>query len=337
MGEHGRVTQHDPFDPDQARHASEVIRGHVRLAGHRRVSHGLFLPLTTGLSPRAEFLRDLTAWLEVLPRNAAFTHVTAARVLQWQLPALPEQVPVFAAVEGDIPRPQRAGLAYSRLVRPTQCAEMCGLPIDAPEEILLRAARDLGLLDLVILVDSARQAGHVDPRRLEVVLSSHRPGVRMLREAWQLSDHRAASGGETVLRVFHVAMDVTVEPQAVLFDEHGQVVGHADLLVLATGDVHEYDGEVHRDKSRHQVDLRRERGLLSASRHRRGFTLDDLLNHPLTVMHELDRALGRPHRMSRLRRWQRLVENSLYSPLGRDRVLNRWRRINGIMDWSRTA
>jgi hypothetical protein len=54
-------------------------------------------------------------------------------------------------------------------------------------------------------------------------------------------------------------------------------------------------------------------------------------------MHEIDRALGRRHVASRLRRWRRLVDNSVYSEAGRQRVMNRWRRQNGIMDWSQTA
>jgi hypothetical protein len=186
-------------------------------------------------------------------------------------------------------------------------------------------------------MDSARRIGHVDPQRMSAVISSRRPGVRMLAQAWSWSDDRSESGGETVLRIFHRVLDVPVEPQAVLRDEHGRVVGQADLLILGTPHVQEYDGEVHRDKQRHRIDLRRERGLAATAYDRRGYSLDDLLNHPLTVMHEIDRLLGRPHRMSRLRRWQRLVENSMFGERGRERVVNRWRRVNGIIDWSETA
>jgi hypothetical protein len=337
--EHGYVA--DRQDPEGAReHAaapSEVLRGHIRLAGHRRVSHGLFLPLVPGLTRDQEFLRDLQAWREVLPETAAFTHVTGARLLQWQLPVLPRPVPVFAAVAGDVSRPQRTGLVYSRLVRQNHSADVHGLPVDAPEEILLRAARDLGLLDLVIMTDSGRHLHHIDRERMSVVLASGRPGVRMLARAWDLSDHRAESAGESILRVFHIAMGIPVEPQAVLVDEKGHVVGRADLRITGTDDLSEYDGEIHRTKGQHKTDLRRERGLNDTAYRRHGYALDDLLNHPITVMHELDRRLKRPHRMARLRRWQRLVENSLFGERGKDRVLNRWRRVNGIIDWSEAA
>ena len=323
-----------PPPPEPPEHAP--VRGEIRQAGFLRVGHGLFRPLIPGLDEDQEFRRDLEAWLLVLPEEAVFTHVTAARLLGWQLPALPEQVPVFAAVVNDESRPRRPGLICSRLVRPHEPGDV-GLPVDRPEEILLRAARDLGTLDLVVMIDSARRLGHIDEKRMKAILDSRRPGVRVLRAAWNMSSDRAESGPETLLRIFHEAIDVDVEPQAVLFDADGQVIGRADLLVKGTKRLHEYDGAVHRDGTQHRTDLRRERGLAGSDYERRGFTLDDLLNHALVVMHELDRELGRPHKLARLTRWRRLVENSLYSEVGRRRVLNRWQRQMGVVDWSRTA
>jgi hypothetical protein len=313
------------------------IRGEVRAVGYRRVSHGLYLRLTPGLSADKEFMRDLTAWLKVLPEGAVFTHVTAARLLGWQLPSLPEQVPVFAAVEADDNRPRRSGLICSRLVRPTRPVVAHTLPVEEPEEILLRAARDMGMIDLVIMIDSARRQEVVNEKRLLALLATRRPGVRPLRMAWSLSDPRADSGPESVLRLFHDCIDVPVEPQAKLYDESGNLVGQADLLVTGTAFLHEYDGAGHRAKGQQRTDLRRGRGLSGTKYVRNGFTLDDLLNHPLVTMHEIDRLLERPHKMARIWRWRRMVENSLYSPVGRERVLNRWRRVNGIVEWSRTA
>jgi hypothetical protein len=317
----------------------EAIRGEVRLAGHRRVSHGLFLPHVPGLSLERELFRELSAWQLVLPGDAGFTHVTGAEILGWQLPHLPDRshLPIFAAIAGDGSRPRRPGLICSRLVRPANTAIINGLRVDQPEEILLRAARDLGLLDLTILIDSARHLGHIDPERIRAVMASSRPGVRMLRLGWDMSDDRSESGPETALRVFHRAIDVPVRPQALLTDDSGVVVGRADLLIIGTRHLSEYDGDGHRAKEQHRVDLRRERGLSATDYVRHGYTLDDLLNHPITVMHEIDRMIQRPHRTSRIRRWQRLVDNSLFSVAGRERILNRWRRVGGILDWSQTA
>jgi hypothetical protein len=322
---------------DRRKDADLPIRGEVRVAGYRRVSHGLFLRRRPGLTEDEEFKRDLIAWREVVPKDAVFTHVTAARILGWQLPRLPRQVPVFVAVSGDQSRPRRPGLVCSRLVRPAWTSDECPFPVDAPEEVMLRAARDMGTLDLTVMIDSGRRLGAFDDERVLKLLASRRPGVRALARAWRASDPRAASSGETLLRLFHDAMDVPVEPQAKVYGPHGELVGIADLRVRGTTSLHEYDGSGHRDRDQHRTDLRRERGLAGTSFVRKGFTLDDLLNHPHVVMHELDRLLERPHRLSRLNRWRTLVENSLYSEIGRERVLNRWYRVMGHIDWSRTA
>jgi hypothetical protein len=158
-----------------------------------------------------------------------------------------------------------------------------------------------------------------------------------LRAAWASADPRSESGGETLLRIFHKVMGVAVEPQVDLIDDAGRFVGRADLLVTGTTNIAEYDGAGHRDKQQHRSDLRRERRLAGTPYVRRGFTLDDLLNHPAVAMHELDRMLGRAHQQQRLRRWRRLVDHSMYSAAGRSRLLNRWRREMGVVDWSRTA
>ena len=318
------------------------VRGEIRLADYRRVSHGLFLPRRSGLAPEDEFRRDLHAWLLVLPEGAVFTHLTGARLLGWRLPQMPEQVPVFAAVRGGEQRPRRPGLLCSRLVATPDHGRARqltgdGLPVDQPEEILLRAARDLGHLDLVTMIDSAIALGDLDPQRMAAILASGRPGVAALRAAYVAGDGRAESAGETLLRLFHEAMEVPVVPQVDLCDTDGRLVGRADLLVVGTTDVHEYDGAVHRGQDQHRSDLRRERRLAGTPYARRGFTLDDLVNHPAVTMHELDRALGRVHRPHRLRRWRRLVEHSMYSADGRARMLNRWRRAMGVVDWARSA
>ncbi len=314
----------------------DAIRGQVRLVGFERLSHGLYQPTRPGLSAYQAFLRELRALMLVLPPDAAFTHVTGARVLRWQLPNLPDNVPVFAAVRGDR-RPRRHGLIASRLTHPSEVTVVDGLPIDSAEEILLRAARDLGVLDLVIMLDSALRLGHVDPTRLGVLESSGRPGSVRLRRAHSLADGRAESAGETVLRIFHEVMDVPVEPQASIYDHDGHLIGVVDLLVTGMDRAHEYDGAGHRERRQHTVDLRRERGWSNSPYTRSGYTLDDLLNHPIVVMHELDRLLGRPHSLRRIQRWRTMIDESLYGVRGRARVMNRWQRIVGVVEWPGTA
>lgn len=312
----------------------EPIRGQRRSKGFRRVSHGLFLRARSDLSDDQEFLRDLRAWLAVLPDGALFTHVTGARLRGWALPRLPEQVPIFAAVQDDPSRPRRPGLICSRLRRTTtQPGSRRGLPVDSAEEILLRCARDLGHIDLVILVVSALRARDVDKQAMQRLLASRRPGVARLRSAWNEASAKLESPGEVLLYLFHRAIGIAVEPQVPVHDDNGALVGVADLLVTDTRNVHEYDGAAHRGKTAHRNDLRRDRGWAGTKYVRRGYTLDDLLNYSLVVMHEIDRALNRPHFPSRHDRWRTLVDGSMYSEAGRERVMNRWHRAMGVLDW----
>lgn len=312
------------------------IRGEVRGAGVRRLSHGLGLIERDDLTDDEEFLRELRALRLVLPTDAVYTHVTGARLRGWQLPALPEHTPYFAATRSD-KRPRRPGLLCSRLTHEAPRDTVAGIPVDAAEEILLRCARDLGVLDLVIMIDSAQGLGHLDPARMEAILASRRPGSRRLRRAWKLADPKAESGGETVLRVFHEALEIPVRSQVPIHDHDGRYLGRGDLLVIGTTFVHEYDGAHHRSKGQQRTDLRRVRAWSGTPYTRNGFTLDDLLNHALVVMHELDRLLDRRHKQARIERWRGLISESLYSPTGRARVMNRWKRQMGVIEWPQTA
>ena len=326
---HSERTMHGMALTDDA-----PIRGEMRCAGFRRVSHGLFLTVREGLSEEEEFARELSAWLLVLPEGAVFTHVTGARLLGWRLPRLPEQVPVFAAVEEKHPRPRRPGLICSRLRRKASPVPDQRFPIDSPEEILLRASRDLGVLDVVVMLDSALELGHISMTRLDAFVKSGRPGVRVLSAAMQRADPRSESAGETVLRAFEEAMGVGVASQVTLVNADDTFLARVDFLVSGTKKVHEYDGAGHRTNDQHRRDLRRDRRLAEAGYERSGFTLDDLLNHPATTMHEIDRSLDRPHRPARLARWKALVSASLYDGESRQRVMNRWKRAMAVTDWS---
>jgi len=329
MNENGQYTRGDA--------GRAPIRGNIRAGGYRRVSHGLYLPVAAGTDAGDEHRCDLTAWLLVLPPDAVFTHVTAADLCGWWLPKLPWFVPVFAATAASgVPR--RAGLICSRLPRSSQTGCVDGLPVDDPHEILLRAARDLALVDLVVMLDSARRLGHVMADRLDEYCHSGRPGSRRLRHAAALSDPRSESAWETLLRLFHCAVEIDVEPQYDVHDDSGRFAARVDLWVKGTPCMHEYDGDEHEKAPRRKADLRRARRLLDAGAERRGYVADDLLNHPRAMLQEMDRELGRPHRPARLRRWYAWLRESSYSVAGRRRLQNRWLKVNGRgTDWGQTA
>lgn len=314
------------------------IRGHIRSTGFRRVSHGLFLPSTGPPQEDVdERLRELSAWLLVLPDGSAFTHLTAAWLYGWWLPSGLDPMPTFAAVPSTSRGPRRPGLLVSRPTHGFEPVTVRGLPVVPAEEALLACARELGLLDLVPLVESALRNGHVDSDALSRVAHSGRPGTPQLRRAVALANARSQSPWETKLRMFHQSVGVAVEVQKEVRDDGGRLIAIADLWVVGTNSIHEYDGAGHRTGSQHVVDLRRDRGIASSSWIRRGFTARDLLHHDLVVLAELDRVVGRRPDPSRIGAWRRLVAMSSHSDEGRARLHHRWKRAMGVTEWSRTA
>jgi hypothetical protein len=188
------------------------------------------------------------------------------------------------------------------------------------------------------MLDSALRLGHVHSDQLDEYAFSRRPGSRRLRQAVRLSDPRSESAWETLLRLFHVAVDIGVEPQFEVYDDAGRFAGRVDLWLKGTSSAHEYDGEEHEKAARRKSDLRRARRLLDAGVARRGYVADDLLNHPRTMLQEMDRELGRPHRPARLRKWYAWLRESSYSVAGRRRLQNRWLKVNRAgADWGQTA
>jgi very-short-patch-repair endonuclease len=259
----------------------------------------------------------------VLPPHAAFTHLTAAEQFGWWLP---ERVPwpVFAAAAQDDTIPVRPGLLVSRHAPRLDSVVVDELRPTTPAETLLAAARDLGVLDLVILGDSALRLRHCTLADLQLVASQRRRGVRMLRTVIPLLDERSESPWESVMRVLHQAADIEVEPQHKIFDQWGCFVARADLLITGTRRIHEYDGGGHREADTHVADLDRDRRLVEAGWQRCGFTARSVLREGGATIASVDRLLGRGWDPRRLARWNSLVADSLFGPIGRVRVRRRW-------------
>ena len=272
----------------------------------------------------AELCADLLAWQEALPLRTVFTHLTAAQVLGLWLPPVPEGAPTFASVPQGVQPPRRRELRVSRISASFRPVVVRGVRLAPPAEVLLACARDLGLLDLTVLLDCALRRRLVTAGEVAEVAAHGRPGSPALREALAHADPRSESPWETVLRVFHVLCEVPVVPQHEVYDEHGLFVARGDLWLEGTRTLHEYDGAVHRDRRTHIADLARERALANAGWTRRGYTSGDLLGRPGMMLQEADAAIGRPHDPTRLRAWREVLGASLFSREGRARLSARW-------------
>lgn len=295
------------------------VRGQVRRNGWERLSRGLY-----ATTPRT-LTDELLAWQSLLPDHAAFTHLSAAAVYGWWLPA-PIDHPHFVALRTEDPRPRRSKLFACRHPKPVATTTLGALRVTTPAETLLAAARDLGVLDLVVLGDAMLRMGHVTPAELWQTALKRRRGGPLLRTVLPLLDARSESPWESIMRVLHQQAGIPVRPQYEILDDTGTFVARADLLIIGTRRIHEYDGEVHRDRDQHVRDLTRERALQASGWQRFGFSKHHLLTDAASIIRSTDTVLDRPWRPHRVTAWNDLVEHSLLGRTGRGRAYGRWRR-----------
>ena len=313
------------------------VRGRAPDKDWNRIARGLWAPPAEAVSLREQ----LNAWSLVLPPASAFTHLTAAELYTWWLPASPPH-PVFAAMRRSDPRPRHPGLLVCRHPTSFGFTVQGGLRVTTPAETILAAARDLGVLDLVVLGDSALRLGHVTRTELEICAEHRRRGAPLLREVIPLLDKRSESAWESIMRVLQQAAEIPVEPQHPVHDASGRFLARADFWVVGTRRLHEYDGGDHRTPEVQDDDLRRARPLTAADWQRYGFTSRHLRNEPASFIRETDQLLGRPWDAARLRAWEDLLNASMLRRPGRSRALAHWRRAqssaaSGHSGRSRTA
>ena len=283
-------------------------------------------PVTYGAHVRTDLANDfparLRAWQLVLPFWSSFTGLTAALLRGWWVPPLPEHLPLFVA-SGRANRIDRAGLAVCRHDVLPSWELVDGVRVMPPAEALLACARDLGLLDVVALGDAALHAGDVTRAQLVAVSRQRRRGSPLLRRAIPWMDGRPESIYEVLLRMLHRICDVAVEPQYVVVDEAGDPVARADLRILGTNRLPEYDGSDHLQRRQQRRDLRRVGRISDAGFERRGYTKEDVLFGGLSILRDADRALGRPHEPTRIEAWHDLLRDSLFSGAGQHRLMRR--------------
>jgi hypothetical protein len=264
----------------------------------------------------------LRAWQLTLPYFTSFTGVTAAALRRWWLPPLPRDLPLFvASARSD--RIRRPELHVCRHDVVPEAERVQGARVTTAGETILALARDLGLLDVVVIGDAALHLGHTDLDDLRRTARQRRRGAPLLRRAIPLMDGRAESIYEGLLRMLHLACRVPVIPQQVVVDEHGEFVARADLRIVGTNRLPEYDGDTHLARPSQRRDLRRTGRISDAGFERRGYTMEDVLYDGVAVLRDADRALGRRHDPHRIQAWHTLLRESLFTPQGRRRLVDR--------------
>lgn len=301
--------------------ARSISRGERRPAAWTSVTRGAIRRID---APDVH-LAELSAWAHALPAYAAFTHLSAARLLGLWLPPLPQPIPVLVQLPARATRPERPGLRTIRTEALGAPAEMYGLQVAHITDVLLALCRDLSDLDALVAVDSALHLGLVDRRQLLEACSHRRRGVVRLRRVLDLADARSESPWETLMREFHRSVGAAVTPQYEVRNTDGLFVARGDLRLDGVQVLHEYDGSHHLGVERQRDDLRRARRLLAAGWNRRGYTAHDLTHRAVGVLHDIDQSLGRTHDPSRVRGWHDALRKSGFTAAGRTALATRLR------------
>ncbi|WP_110181899.1 hypothetical protein [Nocardioides solisilvae] len=271
-----------------------------------------------------EVRAELRAWQRVLAPAWVFTHLTAARLRGWWLPPLPHDLPVFVAAPRGTGRVRRPGLVAIRRSAAPEPEGLDGLRVDPAAEVLAACARDLSLLDLLCLVESALAAGDCTLDDVRAVAARGGKGAPRLRAACRMARGDAESVWEVLLRELHRCAGAEVVAQHEVLDDQGRFLARADLWLVGTRTIHEYDGGDHLDVGQQRRDLRRARGLANEGWTRRGYAAQDVLHRGVRVLADIDVALGRPHVPGRIRAWHELLRDSLFTPSGTARLRARW-------------
>jgi hypothetical protein len=297
--------------------------GRLRGPGWVRESYGLYAERTATTGHRQRFNRIRA----VLPGDAAAAHLTAAQIYELWLPQLPEWLPVLASLPPDCDRPERQGLyVFRSRARLPPCRDVMGTPVLPPAHVIGQLAEDFGLIDLVVALDSALHQRLCTTNDVLDSIRRRQRGLPQLRTALTPCDGRSESAWETILRLLHVLSEIPVEPQFLVTEPAGAIVARADLRIVGTRRLPEYDGAVHRDRKQHEDDLARDK-LLSRLRYERfGYIASEIVHHPGSILRDAERALGLKHQPARLNPWTTAIESSTLTVPGRRRLLHRLHR-----------
>lgn len=302
-------------------HLIGLTRANLRSHAYAQPVNGASLPA----AQRDDLAAVCRAVALVLPDDAVFTHLTAARLRGWWLPDV--AAPLIACSDSDAAHQDRRGVYVRRCAIPPWHREARDdVPIASAAWTIVELAEHLSLVDLVIAIDSALFRGHVTTQQIWATLVPGRRGVRTLRRALSLSCDASESPWETILRLVHVLSGVEVDPQLVIENRAGVAIARADLRIRGTRRLAEYDGADHRDRDQHQRDLRRDKHLAREGWARFGYVATEIINDAPRIVRDADAALNRPHDPTRVHGWMSEARLSSLYLAGREALTRRLRR-----------
>lgn len=231
-----------------------MTRAQLRGSGFLRLAHDLVVRLEDAIDP----LERLQLLATVLPTDAAFSHLTAA----WLLDA-PVSLPVRAHVALTPRRvlPQRAEfIVHTRRLQPGDVLDRDGVRITSGAQTFLDLSQHLPAPELVAVGDALLRHGHLTAAALTDRLSraDRVRGVVRARSCAPLLSPLAMSRPESLMRYWLTTSELP-DPQAQLpvRDRWGRTVAHGDLGYEQWRILLEYEGRQHAEAEQFGRDVDR--------------------------------------------------------------------------------
>jgi hypothetical protein len=194
----------------------------------------------------------------VLPPEAAFSHLTAAALLD---APVRQGWPLDLTVPPGIYRPRRRGVRVH--VRALLAADLTmnrGVRVTSGPQTWLDLAGLVAPEELVAVGDALLREGHLDAASLQERLGrgAGTRGIVVARALAPLLTPLAASRPESLVRYWLLASDLPdPQPQVPILDRRGREVAHADLGYAEWKVAIEYEGRQHTDVRQFGRDLER--------------------------------------------------------------------------------
>jgi hypothetical protein len=242
---------HGPFTAVMARQAGLTSRN-LQSSYYRRLFFGVYVdaraPLDIGVLARAVAL--------VLPPGGVVAGTTAALLHGADVRRHGDE-----AVDVVVPRNdqvRRPGVrARSALVEPCDTVLVCGVPCLSPVRVAFDLARQRHLVEAVVGIDAMLNRGGCRLNDLAAYVEEHPGwrGVRFAREALDHAEPLSESVMETRQRMALVLAGLPrPRAQVDVFEASGTHVARLDLGYDEWKVGLDYDGEVHRDRWRHDLE-----------------------------------------------------------------------------------
>jgi hypothetical protein len=219
-----------------------------------RLTHGVFVRLDDAIDEQ-ERLRLLA---QVLPRDTAFSHHTAAVLLGAPLTASPR--PHVSLTPRRV-LPQHAGLVvHIRRLEAQDVVEHRELRVTSGAQTFLDLAAVLPPQELVAVGDALMRARHLDAEALQARLAraSRVRGVVRARDVAPLLNPLAQSRPESITRYWLLSSDLPdPELQVPVHDRRGVEVAHGDRGYSRWKVLLEYEGRQHAEAEQFDRDVER--------------------------------------------------------------------------------